>query len=120
MTDGIKLGAQGRPHVECPSCGRLHSVFRRGDYVNKPMLRFRCRHCGTSWPATQAQKDAIVAYYQDYVARKQDKQPKRGRGGAPTHSSPLPSSPQKTGDASKPVHKNGGEKKSWLDSILDL
>ncbi|MCL6443363.1 MAG: prepilin peptidase [Alicyclobacillus sp.] len=72
----IMWGSTGRPHAVCPSCGRVHPVFRRGDYLAKPILRFRCRHCGTTWRATEEESQSVVGYF----AQKQKGQDGKSNG----------------------------------------
>lgn len=61
----IVLGATGRPHAQCPACGRIHPILRRGDYVNKPTVRFRCKNpeCRASWTASPEERQQIQTYF---------------------------------------------------------
>lgn len=61
----VVYSSTGRPHAKCPTCGRIHPVMRRKDYLDKPVIRFQCKNkaCGTSWRATPDEKQQIQDYY---------------------------------------------------------
>ncbi|EPZ43847.1 hypothetical protein [Alicyclobacillus acidoterrestris] len=115
VTEGLHFSASGRPAVQCPNCSRLHNVYRRGDHMTKPTLRFVCRNCKTSWPATEEQKAAIQAYYKEYAEKKAaGTNPQRGKGNVQVSTSTPPV--EKTG--SKDTSSKSVEKRSWIDQLL--
>lgn len=91
MTSRIVLGATGRPHAQCPACGRVHPILRRGDYLSKPTLRFRCKNpeCRASWNANAEERQQIQAYFAARQAppktpgKKSDPPPRKKSDGEP-------------------------------------
>lgn len=55
--------ATGTPYAICPTCGRSHVISRRGTYADKPIKKFRCKNCGTSWPATPKELEELNDHF---------------------------------------------------------
>ncbi len=107
----IVLGSTGKPHAQCPVCGRVHPVLRRGDYLNKPVLRFRCRNpeCRATWRATDEERQQVIAHLQaDKPGQKQQGKPTKKNPDQPDKGSKDPG--EKQGE--KPERK-----KSFWDSL---
>jgi ssDNA-binding Zn-finger/Zn-ribbon topoisomerase 1 len=59
----LLLDSKGKPNVVCPKCGRLHLIRRNKGYTGKPIRRFNCTNCQTSWLATEEQQTAVMEHY---------------------------------------------------------
>lgn len=117
----LKFSTSGRPMVECinPECRKLHSIFRRGDYVQKAQTKVVCRSCGTKWILNDDDKKKLQEHYEqrqvELEARKQEKNRKNQeknkqiQTNKQTEKKIVP--PEKQ---SKPQQK----KKGWLDDLL--
>lgn len=95
--------ATGTPYAICPSCGRSHVISRRGTYTDKPIRKFRCKNCGTSWPATQKEIDELADHFKSRrgAAAAKEEQTKQD----PPKDKPKPKEQQKEPPKEQPKPK---------------
>jgi hypothetical protein len=86
----LRQDASGKFFVECPlpDCSKLHLLKRNRNYKDKPQLRFRCSACGTTWYATEAERNAIVEAYSKPVEKKQKKEKSKPKDEKPPQDPP--------------------------------
>lgn len=117
----LKFSTSGRPMVECinPDCKKLHSIYRRGDYVNRAQTRVSCRSCGTKWSLSADDQVALQQHYeqrqQELAAKKHEKEKKNQDN---SEQQQKMSKPKKQENTTKKVDSVKTKKKSFLDELF--
>lgn len=117
----LKFSTTGRPMVECinPKCGKIHGIYRKGEYLNRPQIKVVCSSCGTKWNLDSSDAEKLKAHYEERKKKNEEKNRQKEEMKQQKEEKPVQIKDENFPKIPEKTVKDKPKKKSFFESIWE-